>query len=112
WYTPSAEDRKSAKPGVTVADLRKRGATPLNNNQLKALIEDKSIWLQNTVTGDKYMIIYGALGKGASARPLAPTQPGYVTQRFPGDQGQLQIRYVDKKMTLPSLVGDPIAASY
>ncbi len=26
WYTPSAEARKNAKPGITVADLKKKGA--------------------------------------------------------------------------------------
>jgi Protein of unknown function (DUF3604) len=112
WYTPSAEALKNVKPGVTVADLKRQGATVLNNDQLKALIEDKSVWLQNTVTGDKYMIVYGALGKGTSAKPLTPSNPGYVTQRFPNNQGQLQIRHIDKKMTLPGLVGDPIEASY
>ena len=38
WYTPSAEARKSAKPGTTVADLKKQGAVALNDAQLKALI--------------------------------------------------------------------------
>ena len=43
WYTPGAEARKNAKPGVTVADLKKKGAVALNDAQLKALIVDKSI---------------------------------------------------------------------
>ncbi len=106
WYTPSAEASKSAKPGVTVADLKKQGAVALNDAQLKALIVEKSTWLQNTVTGDKYMIIYGALGKGAAAKPLTSAEKGFFTQRFPVDQGQLQLRYVGKKMTLPALAGN------
>ena len=53
WYTPSAEARKNAKPGTTVADLKKKGAVALNDAQLKALIVDKSPWVQNTVTGDQ-----------------------------------------------------------
>jgi hypothetical protein len=110
WYTPDAEARKNAKAGITVADLRKKGAAALNDAQLKALIEEKSVWLQNTVTGDKYMIIYGALGKGSSAAPLTPDNAGYVTQRFPVNQGQFQVRYVDKKMTLQSLTGDAAEA--
>jgi hypothetical protein len=112
WYTPSAEAMRNAKPGITVADLTKQGATALNNDQLKALVEEKSVWLQNTVTGDKFMIVYSALGKGASAKPLTPSDPGYVTERAPNDQGQMQIRYIDRKMALPSLVGDPANASY
>ncbi len=106
WYTPDAEARKNAKPGTTVADLKKKGAVALNDAQLTALIEEKSVWLQNTVTGDKYMIIYGALGKGSNAPPLTPDKAGYVTQRFPVNQGQFQVRYVDKKLTMQSLTGD------
>ncbi len=112
WYTPSAEARKSAKPGTTVADLKKQGAVSLNDAQLKALLPDKSIWVENTVTGDKFKMIYGALGKGAAIKPLAPAEPGYVTQRFPTGQGELQIRYVGRKTPLPSLTGDPVDASY
>ena len=89
WYTPGADARKSAKPGVTVADLKKQGAVALTDAQLKALIVDKSVWLQNNVTGDKYMIIYGALGAGRGAEaaharrarvrhPALPRRPGPV----------------------------------
>jgi Protein of unknown function (DUF3604) len=112
WYSPSDEARKAAKPGVTVANLKKQGAVALNNDQLKKLIEQKSVWLENTVTGDKYMIIYGALGKGPQPKALTPNDPGYVTQQFPADEGQFQIRYVGRKMTLQSLTSDPVDASY
>jgi len=95
-----------------VADLQKKGAVALNDAQLKALIEEKSIWLQNTVTDNKYMIIYGALGKGSNPAPLTSDKAGFVTQRFPVNQGQFQVRYVDKKMTMQSLSGDAAEASY
>jgi hypothetical protein len=110
WYTPTAEARKGAKPGVTVADLKK-GAVALNDAQLKALIVEKSPWLENTVTGDKYQITYGGSGKSASGKPAAPFQPGYVTERFAANQGELQLRYVGRKMKLPSLTGDAADAS-
>jgi len=112
WHTPSAEARKAAPRSTTVAELTQKGAVALNDAQLKALIVEKSIWLQNTVTGDKYMIIYGALGKGPDAKPLTPSDPGYVTQRFPVNQGQFQIRYVGKKVAMQSLTGDTVEASY
>jgi hypothetical protein len=112
WYTPSAEARKNAKPGLTVADLKKKGAVALSDAQLKALIVEKSTWLQNTVTGDKYMIIYGALGKGTATKPITSDQPEYFTQRFPQNQGQVQLRYVGKKMALPSQAGNPVDAGY
>ena len=113
WYTPSAEARKAAKPGVLVADLEKQGAKPLGDEDLKKLVEKKSVWLQNNVTGDKYMIVYGALGRGADPdRSLTPAEPGWVTQQFPQNQGQFQLRYVDKKTTLQSLTGDATTAGH
>jgi hypothetical protein len=112
WYTPSAEARKGAKPGTTVAALAKQGAVTLDDAELKALIVEKSVWLQNLVTGDKYMIIYGALGKGPDAKPLTPAEPGYVTQRFPANQGQFQVRYVGRNVGMQSLTGDAVDASY
>lgn len=112
WYTPSDEARKSAKPGLTVAELKNKGAELLEDAQLKELIVEKSVWLQNDVTGEKYMIIYGALGKGDAEKPLTPVEPGYVTQRFPANQGQFQIRYVRKDVAIQSLSGDAVDASY
>ena len=111
WYTPGADDRKKAKASTTVADLKQKGAVALTDAQLRSLILAKSNWLQNNVTGDKYMIIYGAPGKGAGAKPIPPSEAGYNTQRFPADQGQFQLKYIDRKMQLPSLVGDAPLAS-
>src|SRR4029453_6004288 len=54
WYPPSAEARKNAPPGMTVADLRKKGATALTNEQLKALVVGKAFWLRNNVTGERF----------------------------------------------------------
>ena len=112
WYAPSAAAAKSAARGPTVAELTKRGAVALSDAQLKALVEQKSIWFQNNVTGEKTMIIYGALGKGADAKPLTPSDPGYVTQRFPANQGQSQLRYVSRNALRQSLAGDAAEASY
>jgi hypothetical protein len=112
WYTPSAEARKKAKPGLTVADLKKKGAVALGDAQLRALIVEKSVFLENTVTGDKYEIVYASSGRSASAKPAAPIEPGYVTQRFAANQAELQLRYVGRRFVLPSAVGDAARASY
>ncbi len=112
WYTPSAEARKAAPRGTTVADLTKQGAKALSDAQLKALIVEKSVWLQNTVTGDRYMIIYGALGRGPDAKKLTPPDVGFVTQRFPAGQGEFQVRYVGRDVAMQSLTGDVIEAAY
>ena len=54
WYTPSAEARKSAPAGTTVTDLKKKGATPLGDAQLKALVAGKAFWVRNNVTGEQF----------------------------------------------------------
>jgi hypothetical protein len=63
WYTPSAQARKTAKPGMTVAELEHRGAVALNDAQLKNLIVGKTVRIHNTVTGHRFDILYGADGK-------------------------------------------------
>jgi hypothetical protein len=112
WYAPDAAARAQAKPGVTVAELKKQGAVALNDAQLKALVAEKSVWLQNNATGDKYMIIYSALGAGPAQKALTPDQPGYVTQRYPTGQGQYQVKYIGRNVAMQSLIGDAVAAAY
>jgi hypothetical protein len=63
WYTPSAEARKSAPAGMTVADLKKKGATPLGDAQLKALVVGKAFWLRNDVTGEQFSQNFTAEGQ-------------------------------------------------
>lgn len=112
WYTPSEQARKSEPRGTTVADLKKQGAVALGDAELAKLVEQKSVWLQNKVTGEKYMIIYGALGKGPDAvTTVNAGEPGYFTQQFPQRQGHYQVRYVGRNVAMQSLAGDAAEAS-
>ncbi len=63
WYTPSAEARKAAKPGLTVEDLKKKGAVALDDAQLKELVVGKTVKVTNTVTGQRFEILYGTGGQ-------------------------------------------------
>ena len=63
WYTPSAEARKNAPAGMTVADLKKKGATQLGDAQLKALIVGKAFWVRNNVTGEQFSVAYTKEGQ-------------------------------------------------
>ena len=54
WYAPSAEARKNAAAGTTVTELKRKGASALNDAQLKALIVGKAFWLRNNVTGEQF----------------------------------------------------------
>jgi hypothetical protein len=63
WYTSSEEARKTAKPGVTVTELKRKGATALGDDELKQLIVGKTILVRNTVTGRRFEILHGSDGR-------------------------------------------------
>jgi hypothetical protein len=81
WYTPSAEARKAVEPGMTVAELRQKGAVALNDAQLKEAIVGKTVSVRNRVTGRQFEILYGT-------------------------GGQRMITAVDGKMPEPDVMGD------
>ena len=57
------EMRAQAPHGMTVADLMQRGATPLDDAQLRALIVGKTVAVRNTVTNQRFEITYGVDGR-------------------------------------------------
>jgi hypothetical protein len=87
WYTPSAEARKSAPATTTVADLKAKGATQLNDAQLKAFIVGKAFWVRNNVTSDTFSVSYTV-------------------------DGDSNAWHIGKYTTMPSYVGNPILNGY
>ncbi|HTO49730.1 MAG TPA: DUF3604 domain-containing protein [Burkholderiales bacterium] len=63
WYTPSAEARKGAPAGMTVTELKKKGAAALSDAQLKALVVGKAFWMRNNVTGEQFSQSFTAGGQ-------------------------------------------------
>jgi len=63
WYTPDAEARKAVRPGATVAELERKGAVKLGQDDVKGLIEGKTIVVHNTVTGHRFEIFHGLDGR-------------------------------------------------
>jgi hypothetical protein len=63
WYTPSDSARATASRGLTVAELKQRGATALDEAQLKEFTLGKTLKVRNTVTGKNFDILYGADGR-------------------------------------------------
>jgi hypothetical protein len=112
WYTPTPEQQKLAKPGLTVEALKKQGAVALNDAQLKMLLIDKSTWLQNNVTGTKFRMIHGGSGIANSTETLTPIDPHYLTSKFAQNQGQRRVNFAGRGVVQPSEVGDPAASSY
>jgi hypothetical protein len=93
WYTPSAEARKAAKPGVTVADLKKKGAVALDDAQLKELVVGKTVKVTNTVTGQRFEILYGTGGQRLIASVDGkPGDPSEIAELLHGGDAQYEIR--------------------
>src|SRR5207342_57777 len=63
WYTPAAQLRQAAKPGVTVADVKQRGGVALDDAQLKQLVVGQTLKIRNTVTGQRFEVVYGPDGR-------------------------------------------------
>jgi len=63
WYTPTATARQDAPKGVTVADLKGKGAVALDDAQLKQLVVGQTLDVRNTVTGQRFEILYGDDGR-------------------------------------------------
>ncbi len=87
WYTPSAEARKNAPAGMTVTDLKAKGATQLGDAQLKALVVGKAFWVRNNATGDQFSINYTA-------------------------EGQSNVWHIGKNVATPSYYGNPVRDGY
>jgi hypothetical protein len=48
---------------VTVAELERRGAVSLSDAQLRQLVVGKTVKVRNTVTGQRFEILYGSKGR-------------------------------------------------
>ena len=75
WYTPAAAARQSAASGLTVAELKQKGAVALDDAQLKQLVVGQTLEVRNTVTGQRFEILYGPDGRrvitGRNGKPGA-----------------------------------------
>ncbi len=109
WYTPSDAARQNVQDSPPVDQITAQRAVALTGDELAALIVEKSPWLQNTVTGETYQLVYSAAGP--TNTPLVPRDPDYVTSQFAANQGQVQIHYVARGSLQPSVTGDLASAS-
>jgi hypothetical protein len=64
WYAPTEEEaRKGETHGVTIADLKQKGAETLDDTQLTQLVVGKTLTVRNTVTSQQFQISYGQSGR-------------------------------------------------
>jgi hypothetical protein len=92
WYTPSAAAQKKAPPGTTVAELLRQGAVALTDAQLKQLIVGKTVHVHNTVTRQRFEILYGTTGQRlVTAVDGKPVDPTLVRELMHGGRSQYEI---------------------
>jgi hypothetical protein len=108
WYTPSAQARKSAAPGLTVAKLKKQGAVALNDAQLKELVVGKTVKVANTVSGRHFEILYGTEGKRVVTAMDGKEDLSEMAELSHGGDVQYEIR--DGRI-ITDIAGTPFAVS-
>jgi hypothetical protein len=111
WYTPSAGASKSADKrdsGVTVADIKAKGGTLLNDIQLNALLVGKSIEIRNTVTGERFGVRYDRNGQ-YSVQPSAANaakETSEIGNLLQSAQDETVLRYSIANDKVSNLVGE------
>jgi len=63
WYTPTEAARKNDARGMTVTELKQKGAMALDDAQLKQLVVGQTLKIRNTVTGQRFEMLYGPDGR-------------------------------------------------
>jgi Protein of unknown function (DUF3604) len=114
WYAPSAEARKNAQAGTTVADLKKKGAATLSDAQLKALIVGKAHWLRNNVTTEQFWQSFTAEGQTTLFRiGMDASMPsGYGNVERDGYQGTTSPYKIEDGKLITFVSQDPYALTF
>ena len=114
WYTPSAEARKNAPVGTTVADLKKKGATALSDAQLKDLIVGKAFWLRNSVTEEQFWQSFTAEGHTTLFRigTNAAMPSGFGNVARDGYQGTTSPYRIEDGKLVTFVSQDPYALTF
>jgi hypothetical protein len=114
WYTPSAESRKNAPEGTTVANLKNEGATALSDAELKALIAGKAHWLRNNVTGEQFWQSFTPEGHTTLFRigTDAVVPSGYGNFERDGYQGTTSPYKIEDGKLITFVSQDPYALTF
>jgi len=110
WYTPSADARKAAPQGLTVAALTQKGGLALNDDQLKQLIVGKAYFVRNIVTNGVSKISYTPDGQyivwNVGRNAVTPSLAGPLYQD--GYQGRTSHYKIENGKLVVMIGGDPI----
>jgi hypothetical protein len=114
WYIPSAEARRAAQAGTTVADLKEKGAAALNDAELKDLIVGKALWLRNNVTGEQFWQSFTVAGQTNLFRIGTDTSvpSGYGNVERDGYQGTTSPYKIEGGKLITFVSQDPYAFTF
>ena len=99
---------------MTVADLKKKGATQLGDAQLKALIVGKAFWVRNNVTGEQFSVAYTNEGQGhrLARWQVAPTfRAAWATSYADGYQGTTTPYKIEGGKVVTTISQDPFSVT-
>ena len=114
WYTPSAEARKNAPAGMTVADLKQKGATALSDAELNELVVGKAFWVRNNVTGEQFSENFTDEGQMTVFRVglYADVPSGYGNLMRDGYQGTTSPYKIEGNKLITFVSQDPYAVTF
>jgi len=114
WYTPSAEARKSAPAGMTVADLKQKGATAVSGTELNDLVVGKAFWVRNNVTGEQFSENFTEEGQTTIFRVglYANVPSGFGNLMRDGYQGTTSSYKIDGDKLITFVSQDPYAVTF
>ena len=114
WYTPSAEARKNAPAGMTVADLNQKGATALSDAELNELVVGKAFWVRNNVTGEQFSENFTDKGQMTVFRVglYADVPSGYGNVMRDGYQGTTSPYKIEGNKLITFVSQDPYAVTF
>jgi len=114
WYTPSAEARKNAPAGMTVADLNQKGATALSDAELNELVVGKAFWVRNNVTGEQFSENFTDKGRMTVFRVglYADVPSGYGNVMRDGYQGTTSPYKIEDNKLITFVSQDPYAVTF
>jgi hypothetical protein len=114
WYTPSAEARKNTPAGMTVADLKQKGATALSGAELNELVVGKAFWVRDNVTGEQFSENFTDAGQMTVFRVglYADVPSGYGNLMRDGYQGTTSPYKIEDNKLITFISQDPYAVTF
>jgi hypothetical protein len=112
WYTPEKENSGTAR-GNTVAELTGGGAVALDDAQLKELVVGKTLTVRNTVTGQRFEVVYGNDGLRAISSIDGVWQAKGETLHFLGSDtaGPPAAYRIDNGRLITTINDEPVAVT-